>query len=85
MLQLEVKGTHPEEIKAAMRMNGVTAAMLADELKVSQSSISHVINKRSRSERIENRIAELVGLPRDKIFPRKTSLLRRHPNLSQPN
>lgn len=69
---------HSEEIKARIRMEGMTAAMIADELNVSQSSVSHVINKRSHSERIESRIAELVGKPREELFPRKHSLLRRN-------
>lgn len=68
---------HPEEIKAAIRMKGMTAAMIAEKLKVSQSSVSHVIAKRSHSERIESFIAELIGVSRNDLFPRKPSLLRR--------
>lgn len=68
---------HPEQIKAAIRMKGMTAAMIADDLEVSQSSVSHVINKRSHSERIEEFIAILIEKPREELFPRKPSLLRR--------
>lgn len=68
---------HPEEIKAAIRIAGKTAAMIADELGVSQSSVSHVINQRSHSEKIETHIADLIRKPRDVLFPKKPSLLRR--------
>jgi lambda repressor-like predicted transcriptional regulator len=68
---------HPEEIKAAIRMNNMTPAKIASEFNVTQSTLSKVIHKHSHSERIEARIAEIIGKPREEIFPRVPSLLRR--------
>ena len=70
---------HPEEIKAAIRMKGTTPTALADELKVSRSMVSHVINGKAKSARIATRIVQVIGLPADKIWPTKTagSKLRR--------
>lgn len=68
---------HPEEIKAAMRMNGVTAARLSEELDLSPATISQVVNGRATSRRIQERIAEIIRKPREEVFPPKESLLRR--------
>ena len=38
---------HPEQIKAAMRMKGVTPTALADEMRVSNATMSQVISGRS--------------------------------------
>ena len=38
---------HPEQIKAAMRMKGVTPTALADEMGVSNATMSQVISGRS--------------------------------------
>ncbi|QIL81829.1 transcriptional regulator [Diaphorobacter sp. HDW4A] len=59
---------HPEQIKAEMRMKGVTPAMLCDELEVSAPSISQVITGRARSTRIQTRISEIIGKPISKIW-----------------
>lgn len=69
---------HPEEIKAVMRMKGVTPAALADELGVANSSVSQVISGRATSARISKRIAEIIGKSRDEIWPPKDKpVLRR--------
>lgn len=69
---------HPEEIKAAMRMKGVTPTALADELGVANSTVSQVISGRSVSARIAARISEIVGKPAAVIWPPKTGpVLRR--------
>jgi len=69
---------HPEEIKAAMRMRGVTPTALADELKVANSSVSQVISGRTVSDRIQKRIAGIIGKPVATIWPPKERpLLRR--------
>lgn len=60
---------HPEEIKAALRMKGVTPAALADELGVAPSTMSQVISGRSTSARIMGRIAEVLGKPIRAIWP----------------
>lgn len=70
---------HPEEIKAAMRMKGVTPTALADELGVANSTVSQVISGRSESARIKRRIAEVTGHSVDALWPRvnKRPVLRR--------
>ncbi|GKT22566.1 helix-turn-helix transcriptional regulator [Acidovorax sp. SUPP3334] len=64
---------HPEEIKAAIRMMGTTPAALADELHVSRSMVSHVINGKAKSARIASRIVEVTGHPADKLWPPKVA------------
>lgn len=74
---------HPEQIKAAMRMKGVTPTALADELEVARSTMSQVISGRAVSARIRGAIANVVGLPVDALWPPKTStLVRRRSNRS---
>lgn len=69
---------HPEEIKAAMRMKGVTPTALADELGVANSSVSQVISGRATSARISSRIAAVIGKPIEAIWPPSTKpVLRR--------
>jgi lambda repressor-like predicted transcriptional regulator len=68
---------HPEEIKAALRMRGVTPAALADELEVAPSTMSQVISGRSTSARVMERIAAIIGKPVTTIWPPKPTLQRR--------
>jgi|GEM_PF-1453840 len=68
---------HPEHIKAAMRIAGITPAMLADELEVSRSTVSQVMNGRSTSARIQARIAEITGLSVNTLWPAKPRLVLR--------
>lgn len=72
---------HPEEIKAALRIKGVTLAALADTLQVSRSMVSHVINGNAKSDRIAQRIAQILGKPAATIWParNKPSLRRSKP------
>lgn len=67
---------HRIEIQAAMRMAGTTPAMLCDELGVSPSSVSQVISGHIRSERIQKRIAEIIGKPIEQIWPIQPRLRR---------
>ncbi|MPT03560.1 MAG: helix-turn-helix domain-containing protein [Delftia sp.] len=60
---------HPEQIKAAIRMRGTTPTAIAEELKVSRSMVSHVINGHAKSERIAKRIAEVIGDTVEAIWP----------------
>lgn len=60
---------HPAQIKAELRMRGVTPAAIADELGVAHSSISQVISGRAESSRIKDRIAQVIGMPVAKIWP----------------
>ena len=69
---------HPELIKAAMRMAGVTPAKLADDMGLTRPSVCHVINGKQRSARVMARVAEVLGKPVDVVFPPpKASTLRR--------
>lgn len=68
---------HPEQIKAELRMRGVTPAALADEMDVSTSTMSQVINGRSTSARVSARIAAVIGKPVDAIWPAKKPSLKR--------
>ncbi|TXI20187.1 MAG: transcriptional regulator [Roseateles sp.] len=67
---------HPEEIKAALRIQGVTLVALADELELSRSMVTQVIHGNARSSRVANRIAELLKKPVDSIWPPKPRLRR---------
>jgi lambda repressor-like predicted transcriptional regulator len=67
---------HPEEIKAALRMKGFTLAALADELGKSRSMVTHVVHGYARSQKIEERICQILGKPRDTIWKAKPSLRR---------
>lgn len=67
---------HPEEIKAALRMKGVTQAMLADQLQVASSSVHQAITGHIRSERIQARISEIIGKPVKSIWPNQVRLRR---------
>ena len=68
---------HPEQIKAAIRMKGTTPSAIADELKVSRTTVSQVISGRGVSARIAERISNVIGVPTASIWPVKQSGLRR--------
>ena len=76
---------HPEEIKSAIRMRGITPAAIADELHVSRSMVSLVIAGTAKSARIADRIAEITGLTVTTLWPPQPAkpTLRR-PNVSRP-
>jgi len=75
---------HPEEIKAALRMRGVTPAALADELGVAAASMSQVISGRAVSARIRGRIAEIIGKPVGSIWPAANRPVLRRARAAQP-
>jgi len=60
---------HPEQIKAQLRMKGITPTALADQLGVAQSTMSQVINGKAVSARIRASIAEFIGMPVDVLWP----------------
>lgn len=70
---------HAEEIKAAIRMKGTTPTAIAEELGVSRSMVSHVINGNAKSDRIARRISEVIGKAVEVIWPPKKNrpVLRR--------
>lgn len=67
---------HPEQIKAAIRMKGTTPAAIADELKVSRTTVSQVIHNKGTSKRVRTKIASIIGLPSATIWPPEPSLRR---------
>jgi lambda repressor-like predicted transcriptional regulator len=75
---------HPEEIKAALRMRGVTQAVLAEKLQVSRSHVSMVIAGVNTSKRVEGLISMIIGKPVKEIWPNPRAVLRRNrANLDQ--
>jgi lambda repressor-like predicted transcriptional regulator len=67
---------HPEEIKAALRIQGVTLTALADEVGVSRSMVTHVIHSHARSAHVMERIANILGKPVASIWSSKPTLRR---------
>ena len=74
---------HPEQIKAAIRMQGTTPSAIADELKVSRSTVSQVISGRGISARIAARISQVIGVPVTTIWPPECRIVLRR-NLGTP-
>lgn len=61
---------HPAMIQAALKMRGVTQSQIAVECgRISNTSVYQVIHGRSRSKRIEHRIAGVTGLPLADLWP----------------
>ena len=67
---------HPEEIKAALRIKGITLVALAQDLNLSRSMVTQVIHGYARSQRVEERIAKALGKPVASIWNHKPSLRR---------
>lgn len=68
---------HPEQIKAELRMKGITLTALADECDVSRSMVTQVIYGVARSQNIANRISKIIGKPVGTIWPTPKPALRR--------
>jgi lambda repressor-like predicted transcriptional regulator len=60
---------HPEQIKAAVRMQGMTPAAIADKLGVTPSMVSRVIHGATVSARVRKYIATLLGKPVTELWP----------------
>lgn len=60
---------HHEDIKAAIRKQGITPADLAKTLNVSAMSVSRVIRGDSKSEAIAKAISKVTGLAVDVLWP----------------
>lgn len=74
---------HAEEIKAALRMAGVTASQIADDLGVTPQTVSGVIRGKTTSSKIANRISEVIGKPKDEIWEPQPLLRRTKEQLRQ--
>lgn len=59
----------PKARKDALRKRGITQKRIAEELGVSEMSVSRVINGPGVSDRIMTYIAEKIGKPKHKVFP----------------
>ena len=68
---------HPEQIKAAIRMKGYTAAVVAEHMGVSRSTVAQVISGRATSARIKAYISKITGLSVETLWPPKTGLVLR--------
>lgn len=58
----------PSKIKALLTEREILQTEIARDLGISDASVSMVIKKRSRSYRVEKRIADLVGIPYEKLW-----------------
>ncbi|MDP7142656.1 MAG: helix-turn-helix domain-containing protein [Alphaproteobacteria bacterium] len=61
------KGMHPEEIKAAIRMRGVTLGELAERWGFHRTAITHVLTR--ELPHVEARIAQFLGKSPHEIWP----------------
>ena len=68
---------HPEEIKAALRIKGVTLTALAQEMELSRSMVTQVIYGYARSNRVEERIAQILGKSVSTLWALPKPVLRR--------
>lgn len=68
---------HPEQIKAEIRKAGFTQIVIAEELEVSGVTVSQVIRGFTNSNRIKNRIAQIINKPVDEIWTPKKPLNRK--------
>ena len=52
-----------------LKKKGITQKQIAQELEISEMSVSKEINDEPRSHRTRCAIAEKIGLPVDEVFP----------------
>ncbi len=67
---------HPEDIKAAIRKQGITLAELAASAGVSKQAVSAALDRRS-SERVDQLIADFIGLKPHQIWPSRYNAKRK--------
>jgi lambda repressor-like predicted transcriptional regulator len=60
---------HHADIKAALIKAGFNQSTIADDMKVSDTTVSYVIRGLSTSRRIANHISKKVGIPVQKLWP----------------
>lgn len=60
---------HPAQIKATLEIAGYSLADLARELEVTRATVSAVVNGRSRSKQVEERIAAVTRLAPEALWP----------------
>ena len=62
---------HPADIKAALEKAGTNQMKIAKALKVTDSSVNHVIYGRSTSRRTADLIAKKTGIPLSMLWPKR--------------
>ncbi len=62
---------HPADIIAACTKAGASQKTLAERLQISKQAINNTIHGKSRSRRIAQHIADLIGLPVERLWPGK--------------
>jgi lambda repressor-like predicted transcriptional regulator len=60
---------HPAQIKAALALRGYSQARLAEELELSPNTVSAVVKGRSRSKKVEERIAAITDRSLVDLWP----------------
>ncbi len=65
---------HPENIKAQLRIRGVTMADLAREFEVGHDTVRQVVMGITKSKRINNRIAEILNKTVEELWPKPKTL-----------
>ena len=58
----------PQERKAALILQNVTAAQIARELGVARATVSAVLGGFRRQRRVEDKIAAVIGKPVEQVF-----------------
>jgi lambda repressor-like predicted transcriptional regulator len=67
---------HPEEIKAALRIQGWTLSKVADIEGVAKSTVSQVVSGSHKSARIQAFIAKKLGKTVKEIWPNQVEVRR---------
>lgn len=62
------KRQSPNEIKAQLVLNGIKLKDIAESLGVSRPCVSIIISGRERSRRVEQAIADRLGLPYEALW-----------------
>lgn len=60
---------YSRKIKSLLVAHGITMQKVADSCGVTLSTVSMVISRRSRSAKIERKIANMLRLPVKELFP----------------
>ncbi|WBX94974.1 helix-turn-helix domain-containing protein [Pseudoxanthomonas mexicana] len=77
-MRLEIK--RHERIKMQLRLAGSSLTQVARELGVQPSTVASVSRGKSRSRRIEDRIAAVLATAPERLWPDRYSLTPSRPN-----
>ncbi len=70
---------HPEDLKAEFRKRNLSVKSAAKMIGFSRQAVSDTVNGRKPSLQIQEAIAQLLGMPVKKLFPRKKRSSTREP------